>query len=103
MRLPALTPLENELQPAFAAFKILRLGKKSMPPNITIPRPEGHIYFSYSPTSPPNWGIASVAWQEQSQSRIELAQLSLDPCTNLGSPKRSEFTRLALISRQLFD
>ena len=25
----------------------------------TLPRPEGHIYFSYSPTSPPNWGIAS--------------------------------------------
>ncbi len=24
-----------------------------------LPLPEGHIYFSYSPTSPPNWGIAS--------------------------------------------
>ena len=30
-----------------------------MPPNATVPLPEGHIYFSYSPTSPPNWGIAS--------------------------------------------
>ena len=30
-----------------------------MSPNTTVPRPEGHIYLSYSPTSPPNWGIAS--------------------------------------------
>ena len=30
-----------------------------MSPNTTLPRPEGHIYLSYSPTSPPNWGIAS--------------------------------------------
>jgi hypothetical protein len=30
-----------------------------MPPNTTVPLPEGHIHFSYSPTSPPNWGIAS--------------------------------------------
>jgi hypothetical protein len=30
-----------------------------MSPNITVPRPEGHIYFSYSPISPPNWEIAS--------------------------------------------
>jgi hypothetical protein len=30
-----------------------------MPPSAALPRPEGHIYFSYSPTSPPNWGIAS--------------------------------------------
>ena len=29
-----------------------------MPLNATVPPPEGHIYFSYSPTSPPNWGIA---------------------------------------------
>jgi hypothetical protein len=28
-----------------------------MPPYTTLPRPEGHIYFSYSPMSPPNWGI----------------------------------------------
>jgi hypothetical protein len=33
--------------------------KYSMPPNATVPLPEGHIYFSYSPTSPPTWGIAS--------------------------------------------
>jgi hypothetical protein len=32
--------------------------KYSMPPNATVPLPEGHIYFSYSPISPPNWGIA---------------------------------------------
>ena len=30
-----------------------------MSPDATVPRPAGHIYFSYSPTSPPNWGIAS--------------------------------------------
>jgi len=30
-----------------------------MSPNTNVPRPEGHIYLSYSPTSPPNWGIAS--------------------------------------------
>ena len=30
-----------------------------MLPSTALPRPEGHIYFSYSPTSPPNWGIAS--------------------------------------------
>jgi len=30
-----------------------------MQPNTTVPLPEGHIYVSYSPTSPPNWGIAS--------------------------------------------
>lgn len=29
-----------------------------MPPYTTMPRPEGHIYFSYNPMSPPNWGIA---------------------------------------------
>jgi hypothetical protein len=29
-----------------------------MPPSTKLPRPEGHIYFSYSPISPPNWGIA---------------------------------------------
>ncbi len=29
-----------------------------MPTDTTLPRPEGHIYFSYSTTSPPNWGIA---------------------------------------------
>ena len=29
-----------------------------MPTDTTLPRPEGHIYFSYSPVSPPNWGIA---------------------------------------------
>ena len=30
-----------------------------MRPSTALPPPEGHIYFSYSPTSPPNWGIAS--------------------------------------------
>ena len=30
-----------------------------MRPSTALPGPEGHIYFSYSPTSPPNWGIAS--------------------------------------------
>jgi hypothetical protein len=32
-----------------------------MSPNTTLPRPEGHIYLFYSPTSPPNWGIAPFA------------------------------------------
>ena len=30
-----------------------------MRPSTALPPPEGHVYFSYSPTSPPNWGIAS--------------------------------------------
>jgi hypothetical protein len=28
-----------------------------MEPSAALPRPEGHIYFSYSSISPPNWGI----------------------------------------------
>lgn len=28
-----------------------------MSPYTTMPKPEGHIYFSYNPMSPPNWGI----------------------------------------------
>lgn len=28
-----------------------------MPPYTKLPRPEGTIYFSYNPMSPPNWGI----------------------------------------------
>jgi hypothetical protein len=30
-----------------------------MATSTALPRPEGHIYFSYSPMSPPNWGIAA--------------------------------------------
>ena len=30
-----------------------------MRPSTALPPPEGHIYFSYSPTSPPNWGTVS--------------------------------------------
>jgi len=28
-----------------------------MPPFTKLPRPEGHVYYDYSPMSPPNWGI----------------------------------------------
>ena len=28
-----------------------------MAPYTTMPRSEGHIYFSHNPISPPNWGI----------------------------------------------
>jgi hypothetical protein len=28
-----------------------------MPPYTKLPRPEGHVRFSYHPMSPPNWGI----------------------------------------------
>ena len=30
-----------------------------MPPQTRLPRPEGNINFSYSPMSPPNWGIVA--------------------------------------------
>ena len=43
-----------------------------MPPT-TLPRPEGHIYLSYSPISPPNWGIAPVDVHQFVYSNIYVA------------------------------
>jgi hypothetical protein len=39
----------------------------------TLPRPEGYIYFSYSPASPPNWGIAPFETHVLVYSNIRVA------------------------------
>jgi hypothetical protein len=55
-----------------------------MPPYTTLPRPEGHIYFSYSPISPPNWGIAPFETHLFAYSNIRVAlQVLLEVVTTI--------------------
>ncbi len=48
-----------------------------MPPYTILPRPEGHINLSYSPMSPPNWGIAGSAFHYSVYRNAKVALQSL--------------------------
>ena len=48
-----------------------------MPPYTKLPRPEGHINVSYSPMSPPNWGIVAAEFHYFVYRDVKLALQAL--------------------------
>jgi hypothetical protein len=61
-----------------------------MPTHTTLPRPEGHIYVSYSPISPPNWGIAPFETHIFVYSNIRIALQVLREVANAIQAQRLE-------------
>lgn len=73
-----------------------------MPPFTKLPRPEGHIYFSYSPMSPPNWGIVGSDYHIFVYRDVKLALQALLQATTTIQAQRLEAGTASLFSDHLY-
>lgn len=73
-----------------------------MPPYTKLPRPEGHIYFSYSPMSPPNWDIAGSEFHIFVYRDVKLALQALLQATTTIQAQRLEAGTASLFSDHLY-
>ena len=73
-----------------------------MPPYTELPRPQGHIYFNYSPMSPPNWGIVQAKTHIFVYRDVKIAmQAMLQATTTIQAQRLEAGTAiLFLLSRQ---
>lgn len=73
-----------------------------MPPYTILPRPEGHIYFSYSPMSPPNWGIVGFNTHIFVYRDVKLALQAMLQATTTIQAQRLEAGTANLFSDHLY-
>lgn len=73
-----------------------------MPPYTTLPRPEGHIYFSYSPMSPPNWDIVGSNIHIFVYRDVKLALQAMLQATTTIQAQRLESGTASLFTDHLF-
>lgn len=73
-----------------------------MPPYTTLPRPEGHIYFSYSPMSPPNWGIVPFEIHVFVYPNVHVALQALLQAATTIQAQRLERGSAELLNEHLF-
>lgn len=73
-----------------------------MPPHTKMPRPEGHVCFSYSPMSPPNWDIVPAQLHTFVYRDVNLAlQAMLQAATTLHA-RRIENGTASLFTDNLY-
>jgi hypothetical protein len=73
-----------------------------MPPFTKLPRPEGHIYYSYSPMSPGNWGIAASEFHVFVYRDVKLALKAMLQATATIHAQRLEAGTADLFSDYLY-
>jgi FRG domain len=69
-----------------------------MPPYTVLPRPAGHLNFSYSPMSPGNWGIAPSNFHVMVYPTVETAMKALLQATTTIQAQRLESGDAALLN-----
>jgi hypothetical protein len=73
-----------------------------MPPYTELPRPEGHIYFPYSPMSPPNWDIVASTIHVFVYRDVKLALQAMLQATTTIQAQRLEAGTASLFSDHLY-
>lgn len=73
-----------------------------MPPYTKLPRPEGHIYFDYSPMSPPNWDIVESKTHVFVYRDVKLAMQAMLQATTTIQAQRLEAGTASLFSDHLY-
>jgi len=73
-----------------------------MPTYTKLPRPEGHIYFNYSPMSPPNWGMASFHNHIFVYRDVKLAMQALLQAATTIQAQRLEAGTASLLTDHLY-
>lgn len=73
-----------------------------MPPYTKLPRPEGHIHFSYSPMSPPNWDIVDSNTHIFVYRDVKLALQAMLQATTTIQAQRLEAGTASLFTDHLF-
>ena len=72
-----------------------------MPPYTKLPRPEGQIYFSYDPMSPPNWDIVPFETKVPVYANIRIALQALMQAATTIQAQRLERGAVQLLSDHL--
>src|SRR5882757_484818 len=73
-----------------------------MPPFTKLPRPEGNINFSYSPMSPPNWGIVQSNTHIFVYRDVKLALKAMLQATTTIQAQRLEAGHASLLSDYIY-
>jgi FRG domain len=73
-----------------------------MPPYTTLPRPEGHIYFDYSPISPANWDIVGSNIHIFVYRNVQLALQAMLQATTTIQAQRLEAGTASLYTDHLY-
>lgn len=73
-----------------------------MPPYTKLPRPEGNFNFSYSPMSPPNWGIVASNIHILVYRDVKLAMQAMLQATTTIQAQRLEAGTASLLTDHLY-
>ena len=73
-----------------------------MPPYTELPRPQGHIYFNYSPMSPPNWGIVQAKTHIFVYRDVKIAMQAMLQATTTIQAQRLEAGTAILLNDHLY-